>query len=384
MLGGFSILSGDVVIRELAGKPLSTCKQLQYLIAHRYKAVPQDEFVQLFLPGSGEDYASAMREILYGIRSAMKEGGILNADEIILCSGSGYGWNNDMLCRVDAEEFEKLCHKAEAAADEEERLDALLEAIWLYTGDYLPDSGNELWAVHLSRYYRSMYIKCVYETLGLLLTADPPRASEAEEISIKALGIDPFDETVHEFKLRSLIALGKYVEALSEYKDAEKLLYDEMGISLSDSLRDVYAELQRIDVNQRKPLESMINDWIKDADSPGAYYCDYGVFKTVYQIEARSIMRSGKSVFIIRFDIDCGDDEKMCREVMKKLGKLIPKSLRKGDIYTRPGANQYILMLHSLTYENCLMLQEKVLRTLNIQNPYKYITVTTKQITPIT
>ena len=78
------------------------------------------------------------------------------------------------------------------------------------------------------------------------------------------------------------------------------------------------------------------------------------------QIESRSVPRSGRTAFIVRFDTK-HDPKAKDGGIMKQLGAVIPECLRMGDLYTRCSPNQYLLMLYSLTYEDCKMLINRIL-----------------------
>ena len=218
-----------------------------------------------------------------------------------------------------------------------------------------------MWVMPLTRWYRSIYMNCVYDALGLLVVSG--RHTEAEELCINALRIDPFDETLLEHHLRALLLQGKNSEALDEYKRMEAMFYDVMGVSFSENLRALHEQILRPEIKEETPLDSVLNDWLDGADFAGAYYCDLSVFKTVYQIEARSMSRSGRTAYIVRFDTK-HEKEGKDSGVMQQLGRAIPVNLRKGDLFTRASPNQYMLMLHSLTYENCKMLVSRILHTL--------------------
>jgi len=249
-------------------------------------------------------------------------------------------------------------------------LELLLKAIELYSGDFLPNSSGEIWVMPLSRYYRSLFINCVHQAMELLL--DAGRIDEAEKVCVKALGIDPFDEKILEYHLRSLIFQGKNLEALDEYKRMEAMFFDVMGVEFSDSLRSLYNHVQHPRIEENVPLEGVLRRWQDGADYPGAYYCDLGVFMTVYQIEARSASRSGRSAYVVRFDIKQKSSLKESG-VMGRLGKVIAGNLRRGDILTRSGPNQYMLMLFSLTYENCKALTNRIIRSLDVKHRSKII-----------
>jgi hypothetical protein len=144
----------------------------------------------------------------------------------------------------------------------------------------------------------------------------------------------------------------------------ETMFYEVMGVRFSEDLRKLYKRIQRPTIEPDIALEDMLSEWVRDVSSPGAFYCDLSVFKTVYQIEARSATRSGKSTFIVRVDTKPEQGNKR-GSVMKQLGMAIPGNLRRGDLFTRSSPNQYMLMLHSLTYDNCNMLVNRILRYLD-------------------
>lgn len=381
MLGGFVIVSNGSRITEQEKRSSKIWKLLQYLIVHRHKTVSQEELMDVFFDNDFiGNPGSSVRTLVYRARGILVNGGLSFADDLIVSGSGGYSWNNTVQCTVDSEEFETLCKKAGTVAESGEKLDLLLRATELYRGDFLPSASSEMWVMPLTRWYRSMYINCVHGALELLQGTG--RSRESEELCVKALRMDPFDERILEFYLRSLIDQGKNTEALEEYKRMELMFYDELGVSFSESLRLLYSKILQQDVREGLPLEAVLSEWLSEADFPGAYYCDLSIFKAVYQIEARSSSRSGRTTYIVRFD---AKHEPKARDggVMKNLGAAISKTLRKGDLYTRSGPGQYMLMLNKLTYENCKMLVNRILQDLDAKYLSKVIGTTIRPITPI-
>jgi hypothetical protein len=178
------------------------------------------------------------------------------------------------------------------------------------------------------------------------------------------------------------MALGKNAEALDEYKKMETMFYDEMGIDFSEGLRSLYNQIQKPEIKKGLSLEDTLDEWLSGADFPGAYYCDLSVFRIVYQLESRSTSRSGRATYIVRFDTK---HELRPKDggVMRHLGTAIAETLRKGDLYTRSGPDQYMLMLHKLTYENCKMLVNRILRAVDSKYLPKVIGTSIKPITPL-
>ena len=380
MLGGFTISVGDIIFTEQTKRASKAWKLIQYLITHRSKFVPQEEIIDVFFgEDEGDNPSGAVRTMIYRARGALASGGLPGAEDMIVASNGGYMWTNTIVCDVDAEMFEALCKNAGAITDDDERLEVLLKAAALYKGDFLPNAAGEMWVIPLARWYRSLYIKCVHEALELLAEAD--RIAEAEELCVKVLRMDPFDERTLEHYLKSLLAQGKRKEALEEYKRLESMFFDVLGVEFSDTLRSLYSLIEQPDEMELLSLKDMLAGWLINADFAGAYYCDLSVFKAIYQIEARSAMRSGRTTYIVRFDtkheINAKDGG-----VMRQLAEAITLTLRKGDLFTRASPGQYVLMLHNLTYENCKMLVSKIMDLISAKHLSKMTATSIRAIDP--
>jgi len=324
---------------------------------------------------------SVLRTMIYRARGALSAGGLECSNELIIAKGGSYSWNNKIRCATDTEEFEELIKKAGTEGlDKEEKVGMLLQAAALYKGDFLPNSTGDLWVMPLVRWYRTLYLDCVHAALEIL--DEFGRSSEAEELCTKALCIDPFDEQLIEHHLQALISQGKNSEALTVYKKMESMFFDVLGVNFSDNLRALHSRIQEPVAEKDMTLDDLIEQWLVGADYPGAYYCDAGIFKTLFQIEIRSVPRSGRSAFIVRFDTEHEPKQKD-GGIMKQLGMAIPGCLRKGDLFTRYSPSQYMVMLYSLTYEDCKMLVNRILRHIDSKHLSKLIGSSIKHISPL-
>jgi len=383
MLGGFVIISNGNRITEQAKKSSKVWRLLQYLAANRNRSVSQDELLEIFVKDDLEgNPGSVLRTMVYRARGALEKSGLPCADSLIIAKSGGYQWNNNIPCTTDIEEFEELIKKAGIeGVPKEEKIELLLKAGALYKGDFLPNSTNDMWVVPLVRYYRTLYLGCVHDALDLL--DELGRNTEAEELCAKALCIDSFDEQLIEHHLIALIAQGKNDEALNAYKKTEAMFFDVLGVNFSDNLRALYSKLHNPTSRDEMSLDEIISEWQEEADFPGAYYCDFAIFKTMFQIESRSAPRSGRVAYVVRFDTKHNPKAKD-GGIMKQLGMAIPGCLRMGDLFTRSSPNQYMLMLHSLTYEDCKMLINRILRTVDSKHLHNLIGTQMKHIKPIT
>ena len=364
MLGGFSISTGEARIEESAKKAPKMWRLLQYLIVFRHRPIHNEELLSVVWPeGDQADSGSAMRNLIFRIRSMLDESGICPGVEALTSRGGNYCWNNSLPCTVDCEEFERLYNLA-CVADltKQERLDRLLQVIDVYKGDFLPNAGFDLWAVPLKTYYRAIYFKCVYPVLEML--EEEGRFSDVERLCDKVMLIDQFDEKLHEHHIKSLIGQGKQAAARDEYQRVTTMFFDELGVNPSESMNTLYMNILQADGNDTHNLKELAQNWMNEADFSGAYFCGYGMFKAAYQIESRSIARSGRSVYLISLTIDANSESsKKNTGAMQYLGEIIQDSFRKGDLFTRATRNQYMVMMLNLTYEDCTRLAKRIQRT---------------------
>jgi len=380
MLGGFTIIDGENRVIEQEKRSSKTWKMIQYLVAHRHKIVTQEELADVFCGEDNMDSdGSALRTIVYRARTALAKAGVSCADSLILTKGGGYSWNNSVRCTVDTEEFEAVYKKASSVANEEKRLGLLLRACGLYRGDFLPNSVGELWVMPLSRWYRSMFINCTLDALELLEKLE--RNAEAEKLCARALQVDPFDEKLIECHLRALLAQSKNLEAFAEYKRAEAMFYDVLGVNFSDELRALYAQIHRPELSEGFTLETLLDEWTSGADIPGAYYCDLSEFKTIVQIESRTALRSGKTTYVVMFETKHEGNAKSA-SIMQQLGVVITGNLRMGDLFTRLSPSRYLVLLHSLTYEDCKVVVNRILHEVDSKYLSKIGGTTIKALFP--
>lgn len=365
MLGNFAITANGKRITELSKKPSKVWRLIQYLVAHRNRAIAQEELLEIFCSDEARgNSGSVLRTMVYRARAVLDESGLECAHEIIHAKSGCYSWNNNIECTTDIEELEELTKKAAACSSEDEKLPLLLQATSLYKGDFLQGSSGDMWAVPLTRYYRGLYTNAAHEALKMLIERE--RLAEAEELATKALAIDPFDEDFIICYLRILIAQKKNSEALDVYKKMEAMFYDELGVDFSEELHILYDEIAQAEAPDDAPLQEVVMRWLTDSGDSHVYYCDSSDFKVLCQVEARSAARSGHTTYIVRFNTkhDPAAESHGRRGgigVMKSLEQAISSCLRTSDIYTRYSPSQYMVMLRSLTYEDCKMLINKIL-----------------------
>jgi DNA-binding SARP family transcriptional activator len=363
MLGGFSISANGRSLGENTKKAPKFWRLIQYLIIFRNRPVSNEEIISaIWTENEQADPSNAMRNLVFRMRSFLAESDIVPGQELLLYRGNGYCWNNELPCVVDCEEFERMYkHSCEEGITRREKIKRLTQTAELYKGDFLSSTDFDVWVVPLKAYYRATYFECVYSLLELL--SEEMRFAESEIVCKRALYFDQFDEKLHEYHLKALIGQGKKTAALEEYQKMTAVFFDELGVSPSKNMNSIYVNALKESEGEAHTLRELMQGWAVTDDQAGAYMCDYWTFQTVFKIESRSIIRTGKSVYIASFEIESGQGGNANKSmVMHFLGKLIQASFRKGDIFTRSARSQYIVMFYNLTYEDCARLCKRIQR----------------------
>ena len=373
MLGGFRLQANGHEVDESLNRARQLWNLLEYLIAFRHRDISPDELVDVLWHNDEIDNpSSALKNLVYRVRTILVSHGIPGAKNMILCQRGTYSWNNALTTTVDIEEFERLIREAdEKESQPAEQLDLYMQALSYYKGDLLPKSAFEEWVVPLSTYYHSLYVKCVEKTIRLLM--DAGRYQEIAHIAQQAIVIDQFEESFHEALILAQIAMGNQQRAMAHYEHVTSLFYRELGVKPSERLRNLYREIIKNVQHVETDLEIIKEDLWEASLAYGAFFCEYEVFKNIYRLEARAAERTGQSVFLLLLTVTDTQGQipaiKLLNNSMDRLRDCLLHSLRRNDVVSRFSATQFVVMLSSLTFENSLMVQDRILGRFKRENP---------------
>ena len=382
MFGRFQIAVGENSIHDSSMRTHQLWHLIEYLIAFRNKTVSQEEIIQALWPdGDIDNPSNALKNLVYRIRSTFARHNISYAKDMIIYQRGSYQWNNSLECVVDAEQFEALYKAAVSAEGEEQKIELYQKALSLYEGDFLPSSCYESWVIPISSYYHLIFFKCVYAVLELLEKRE--RYPEIEEICAKVQMIDQFEESVHRYLLKALIKQEKQQQALAHYGFVTDLFFRELGVSPSSEMRELYREMVKSVHDVVIDIGVIQEDLKESGELDGAFYCEYEVFKNLYRLEARTAARTGQSIFVALLTVETDRvgailEFKQQSVIMDSLFELIQSSLRKGDVFAKFSAAQYVLMLPTLTYENCDMVMGRITKRFKQINRSKGVTLRAK------
>ena len=172
-----------------------------------------------------------------------------------------------------------------------------------------------------------------------------------------------------EFKVSMSVGIARRPEDgrdfMTLYANSDKALYyvkqnGKRGYHFYDDsthqVTNLAEENQLIDLLQ---LQRLIQE--KD-ETTGAYQVEYNGFKRIYHFVARCMERKVQDVQLVLFTIKA-DSEKVLIEdnpYIKSLEEAVSKSLRRGDVATKCGNAQYVVILMDASEQNGEMVANRI------------------------
>ena len=358
------ITDGSVTMDEEKIRSDMVIKLLSYLVFYHKKSCTSMELSSvLWSEEESVNPSGALKNLAYRLRSTMKKAW---PDRNFILTGRGsYRWNPEIPVTLDTEEFQYEIRKGDHSENPHNRIRHFMRAFSLYKGKFLSSLGSEQWVMPKAARFETAYLDLSGKLTDLLF--DMGQYEEMKQVAAGAIEIEPYDEFLHVAYIRACIAKKEMEEAEEHYRITEKLLYDNLGIGPSEELKKTFASVMERDHEVETDL-AVIQKELKEATrTRGAYYCEYGVFKKIYELEARRVARMGMTIYLSlltvcpdrRSETD-SDERELIENAMDQILDAVTNSLRAGDVLARYSANQYLVMLPACPYENARMVMERI------------------------
>jgi DNA-binding SARP family transcriptional activator len=323
---------------------------LEYLILNNQRPVSVARLAEVIWGEDDEiNVENALKTLVSRLRKDFEDSGLAGA---IVTVPGGYMWNPDQPTQIDAFRMEEI---AEAVSNVQSLkpyvIDQFEEFLTLYTGDLLPNSTLDKWIAPKSFYYHDLYLKTVHKYIELLNKEE--EYGEIIRVCKIALDIDPFDSMINLELMSALLKTGKNREALEQYQNTTNLQYTHLGLKPSDEILNFYKELIKGEKSSEAEIEEICKELRKGTPDPGAFVCEYAIFKDVYHLQMRNLKRAGTAMFLALVDVRRMDNRQMealeIKQVMARTLDVMRESLRQGDTISRYSPLQYVVLLPSVT-----------------------------------
>ena len=373
--GGFSVAIGKTLISNRATRSNKIWTIFKYLITNRHKMVPCSTLIDILWHDDDgpENPQKSLHTLVSRLRKTLQAAGG-EEKHYILFQHECYQWNENAPFYLDVADFESIVKTAGASMGPDEKLSLFKKAFDIYTGDYLPESSSELWALSTTNYLRRLYLRLVTDMIGLYEQIGDH--DKIIDLCIKAIDHNPFEEILFEHLIRSLYINGETALAQQHYKKYTEILKKEFGAQPSESFRTL---CQSLWASNETPydlptIKERLNREI--ARKKGAYLCAYDTFNEIYLLDKRSDERMKFPIFLALITVATNDPKNDNKRTLKAavtvLRRQLLRTLRQGDIISQYSQNQFLIMLTSRMHNDAEAAMNRVKTLFKKENTAGY------------
>ena len=374
MLGGFSMTYQGQPL--LLGKSLSSkmLHLLMLLIYSRGEGIRRTQLLeQLYGDSDIEQAANSLRAMIFRLRKSLVAAGLPDG-EYISTKGGIYMWAAE---HVDVELDVEVVMAALEEKEPLKEVELLEEACRIYKGEFLPLMIADDWVAAANWKYQELYFKVLRELSRLLKKQN--RYAELLPYCEQALSRYPYEEW-QLVKLECLTAMKEYKLAVEYYEQIAKESQQEYGIRMSEEMMEHYRAIRNMIQYEMNNIEEIQQHLRPDPNVFGATRCDYLTFIDIYRYIVWVLGREDTRAHLVLFTLLDRDGEPLesseqLEEVRQRLERSIIRSVRRSDLYTRYGKNQFLVLVTSTDQDGCKIAAERVCRNFRAVNRRRKIDV---------
>lgn len=359
--GGLEITNDNVTVNivELFGKQLVNL--LQVLLFHSEKPVQKDELIDIFWPES-KNPSSALKFSIFRLRSELNEIDFFKDKEVIVTTRKGYILNPNLDWNIDFVELQKAYNQINEGAEllDEKEFKIARKIFRLYQGRFYASPSQLHWILQKQEVFRQMYVKTMMRTSCYLYTQK--RYDEMMLMNYQAVLIEPFNEGLHYYYMKGLVATRNYREALKYYDELNDIFLSELGTGFSKRFKQLYDIIIADHAKEEnKDMETIMRELSNRDQQNQGFFCSYEIFKYFYELLLKMSVRNEQNYYLIMLQFSDGtlDYEKVGVD-FDRVKRLVSSCLRSNDLFTRTSETQLLLLVDCQTEENAHLIIQRI------------------------
>lgn len=359
--GGLEITNDNVTVNivELFGKQLVNL--LQVLLFHSEKPVQKDELIDILWPES-KNPSSALKFSIFRLRSELNEIDFFKDKEVIVTTRKGYILNPNLDWNIDFVELQKAYNQINEGAEllDEKEFKIARKIFRLYQGRFYASPSQLHWILQKQEVFRQMYVKTMMRTSCYLYTQK--RYDEMMLMNYQAVLIEPFNEGLHYYYMKGLVATRNYREALKYYDELNDIFLSELGTGLSKRFKQLYDIIIADHAKEEnKDMETIMREFSNRDQQNQGFFCSYEIFKYFYELLLKMSVRNEQNYYLIMLQFSDGtlDYEKVGVD-FDRVKRLVSSCLRSNDLFTRTSETQLLLLVDCQTEENAHLIIQRI------------------------
>lgn len=359
--GGLEITNDNVTVNivELFGKQLVNL--LEVLLFHSEKPVQKDELIDILWPES-KNPSSALKFSIFRLRAELNEIDFFKDKEVIVTTRKGYILNPNLDWNIDFVELEKAYKQINTRSEllDEKEFKIARKIFRLYQGRFYASPSQLHWVLQKQESFRQMYVKTMMRTSCHLFTQK--RYDEMMLMNYQAVLIEPFNEGLHYYYMKGLVATRNYREVLKYYDELNDIFMSELGTGLSNRFKQLYDVIIADHAKEEsKDMETIMKELSKRDQQNQGFLCSYEIFEYFYELLLKNSIRNEQNYFLIMLQFSDGtlDYDKLGLD-FDRVKRLVGSCLRSNDLYTRTSETQLLLLVDCQTEENAHIIIQRI------------------------
>ena len=180
--------------------------------------------------------------------------------------------------------------------------------------------------------------------------------------------------------MECLTAMKEYKTALEYYEQVAADSQREFGMLPSEELVQCYRSIKNMIQFELSNIEEIQNHLQPDADTFGATRCDYLTFIDIYRYIVWVLERKGTKAYLALITIVDKEGvpleiSELLEETRQELEKAIRFSVRRSDLYTRYGRNQFLILMTGTDRKGCEIAANRIKSRFNSQCRRKRVNI---------
>ena len=360
MLGGFSIRwKGELVHLERTNRT-KVMQILQILLYMGENGATSEMLMEeLFGEESIADPANNLKVTISHLRKTLKNSILGESFQVQYCSG-GYYLKVGVPMWMDIREFAACTEPGVSSPD------MLLRAESLYEGEFLPHLNDLPWVGTVASFFRERYFDCLHRLYQMLSAQNEWR--QLLLIAGRAAARYP-QEDWYCICMKCLIELKQLPAARDLYRQALRILSDELNTDSSGRLEELLHQLEELEKQDRPYIEGVFDSLQEPVVDESPYYCSYASFTDLYRISCRVMpYRTKLSHLVVYRFSESGEGQPLSKDSVEieqaaeLLRRGLQLNLRRSDTYTRYGTSIYLVLLIDSSWQDCVEIDRSIRR----------------------
>lgn len=333
---------------------------LEVLVYYRMTPLSKNQIIDLLWSGS-HNPESALKFSIHRLRQALKDIPLFEETPLVVTTKNGYDLNPEFEYDIDFEEVDHLWKMIQNPNQlEKDKRKSLTHLLGKINRPFFVSSSSLLWTVPVREYYSNIFNQCLMMLMDM--SEKQRKYQDLIQFAQRGISYDRLNEDYHYYYILGLIYDRQIRHAIEAYEKTRELFLQELKVDLSPKTKELFKLLLSKDEINFVKMGDLILNLNENSPDDGAFYCEYEVFKRMYQNQIRSQTRNQELACLVILELRNHQSDYDMSKAMEKLKKAIDQGLRRSDVYSRINSMQFVLLLPCKAKENGYTITERIQR----------------------